>query len=287
MKPFYRNLCYFVAFVLFTLMFLAGVIFEIFQFNWISRVFENRNLNIYVGEKPEGNCGESLTQNCQYIYIDLGTNIGHQIRKLYEPHLYPGNPTESIFTKYFSNDTASRRNNVCAFGFEPNPLHTQRLNKLESAYRKLGIRLKIFTSTAASIVDSNSVKFYRDEGASTNNEWGASLTTDTLHQSSKKTAVDITSKDVVKWLKYELLSCHPRAKAPVIVMKIDIEGHDNLVLGSSIVRGAFCHIDCIYGESHVSPVVGQLASFLRNLGVCKTQYVDLDDESGNDNLPLP
>lgn len=32
---------------------------------------------------------ESVLDNCQYIYIDIGTNIGVQIRKLYELHLYP------------------------------------------------------------------------------------------------------------------------------------------------------------------------------------------------------
>lgn len=38
-----------------------------------------------------------LAAMCSMVYIDMGTNIGHQIRKLYEPELYPGNPTEALF----------------------------------------------------------------------------------------------------------------------------------------------------------------------------------------------
>ena len=36
----------------------------------------------------------------------MGTNTGHQIRKLFEPHLYPNASVLKIFKKYFKSDTS-------------------------------------------------------------------------------------------------------------------------------------------------------------------------------------
>ena len=39
--------------------------------------------------------------HCEHAYIDVGTNVGVQIRKLYEPHLYPGATVHSKFDRVF------------------------------------------------------------------------------------------------------------------------------------------------------------------------------------------
>ena len=36
---------------------------------------------------------------CLHVFIDLGTNRGTQIRKLYEPHLFPLAPILPLYTK--------------------------------------------------------------------------------------------------------------------------------------------------------------------------------------------
>ena len=65
-----------------------------------------------------------------------GTNIGHQIRKVYEPRLYPKNPTEAVFARYLG--PPENRTGVCSYGFEANSLHEDRLRALEAAYAALG-----------------------------------------------------------------------------------------------------------------------------------------------------
>ncbi|KAH3691129.1 hypothetical protein DPMN_194089 [Dreissena polymorpha] len=59
-----------------------------------------------------------VNQDCQFVYLDLGSNKGVQIRKLYEPSLYPGAAIIPFFDKLFGHITkSSRRGNVCSFGF--------------------------------------------------------------------------------------------------------------------------------------------------------------------------
>ena len=54
--------------------------------------------------------------NCEHAYLDVGTNIGVQIRKLYQPHLYPGAEIEPLFSVLYGE---APRCNVCAVGLEP------------------------------------------------------------------------------------------------------------------------------------------------------------------------
>lgn len=89
---------------------------------------------------------EDFIFNCDHIYFDIGTNVGVQIRKLYEPELYPDAGVLKIFDASFGKS----RQNVCAIGIEPNPRHTPRLEAIEAAYRKKGWRVVILTESAAS-----------------------------------------------------------------------------------------------------------------------------------------
>ena len=100
-----------------------------------------------------------VADGCRHIYIDMGTNVGHQINKLYQPHLYSGNPTEQIFQQYFG--TEADRERVCAFGFEANPVHDDQLQRLETHLVGLNKRVHIYTSQAVSTFDGN-VKFFQD-----------------------------------------------------------------------------------------------------------------------------
>lgn len=75
------------------------------------------------------------------MYLDVGTNLGVQIRKLYEPQLYPNAKVLALFDKYFP---IGIRNSVCTFGFEPNPLHRSKLAQLSKRYNAQGWNVRIF-----------------------------------------------------------------------------------------------------------------------------------------------
>ena len=87
---------------------------------------------------------------CEAAYLDVGTNIGVQIRKLYEPQLYPNATVLPLFDRLYG----AERCRVCVLGFEPNARHAPRLDGLQSYLtRSLGVRAHIFRA-AASDADS-------------------------------------------------------------------------------------------------------------------------------------
>ena len=68
-----------------------------------------------------------MLDGCRYVYLDVGSNIGIQIRKLFEPAKYPEASVHKIFDEYFGNLSHRNRAGVCAVGFEPNPNHAKYL----------------------------------------------------------------------------------------------------------------------------------------------------------------
>jgi FkbM family methyltransferase len=213
--------------------------------------------------------------SCDRVYVDMGTNIGHQIRKLYEPHLYPGNPTEIHFLNAFGAD----RRDVCAYGFEANPTHTERLQTLQRSYRAKKWNVTIHTETAVSDRYGTS-KFYFDHGAAENNEWGAGLTSKYVRDKKRIESTRVRTVDIVDWLRANIHN------SSVVVLKSDIEGLDEYTLTRMLHSGTLCWIDTVYGEHMKKKWIENTISAL-HARKCKTKLFYLDDESGDDSLPLP
>ena len=125
------------------------------------------------------------TSGCTSAYIDVGSNIGVQMRKLYEPWKYAGKdpnmkelaakfglleePTAEesaagvVKGQAFWNSTSpvlpifddlfgkAPRCHVCAIGIEPNPKHTTRLVQLENELRTVGAPVLWLNETAAGV----------------------------------------------------------------------------------------------------------------------------------------
>lgn len=93
-------------------------------------------------------------QSCSSIYLDVGSNKGVQIRKLFEPELYPDAEVLPVFDKAFGVPTErckpTAESGICVLGLEPNPLHRERLKKLEAAYQKYGWRVHFYFMAASS-----------------------------------------------------------------------------------------------------------------------------------------
>lgn len=115
---------------------------------------------------------------CEHLYFDFGTNIGIQLRKLYEPKYFPNAPILPYFDKVFGckTDNATRlRSTVCSIGFEPDHHHLDRLLKLQESYQNAGYPMVIFTGAAVWTTDGN-ITFYDDNHSeSKHNRWGSSL----------------------------------------------------------------------------------------------------------------
>lgn len=68
-------------------------------------------------------------------------------------------------------------------------------------------------------------------------------------------------------------------RPPTVVMKLDIEGTDELVLAGLLATGALCHVDFVYTEWHISQEsLDYLQKFLTEAG-CASKLEVVDDET--------
>ena len=68
-----------------------------------------------------------FSDGCYHVYLDVGSNVGVQVRKLFQPDLYPGSGISRIFREFFGGVRERDAGKICAIGFEPNPGHENRL----------------------------------------------------------------------------------------------------------------------------------------------------------------
>ena len=248
---------------------------------------------------------------CQHVYLDIGTNIGVQIRKLYQPEGYPNAPILPFFNKSFGD--VRTRHKVCSVGFEASRVHTDRLIKLQQAYQDAGYPCVIFTNTAVGTYNGI-VEFFHDykktapvlDGRSI--EDGATA----VRHSDATTHDDAISLDLNAFLhqlvnKFEKVSSNQQppfargsSSSRSIVAKLDIEGSEFSVLPHLLVHGSLCLLDAIMIEWHwtmrkfliKNRALHDIEKMIDNLLLttnCKVKQVDLDDETyaKDNNVPLP
>lgn len=88
--------------------------------------------------------------SCKQIFLDLGSNIGVNVRKLYESEKYAGAKLLPELEKAFGPPAqrTAPDSGLCALGFEPNPQHQDRLDQIEKAYRNKGFKVHFYPYAA-------------------------------------------------------------------------------------------------------------------------------------------
>jgi FkbM family methyltransferase len=235
----------------------------------------------------------------QGIYLDVGTNVAVQIRKLYEPEKFPGAKVLPMFDKYFGQ--AEDRSRVCAVGFEPNSAHTAYLDTVNAHFSQKALPAHVFTGVAVSSRRGQAT-FARDPGsAKDKHEWSASLAT-WNQPSITVQLVDLQNfilDVVVPVVRYE----HEKTgRLPPVVMKMDIEGAEYTLFPAMVVSGALCRIDLIFAEWHrdsmrrvipgsVNLTKDEMIHAFESMRIthpsCKIVYTELDDESYVDGTSIP
>lgn len=95
----------------------------------------------------------NILDDCFHVYLGVGSNIGVQVRILFEQDKYPNAAINPIFNLKFGhiNERHNLEKNegkvICAVGFEPNGKHTEYIKSVENAYRKCGWRAHFMTET--------------------------------------------------------------------------------------------------------------------------------------------
>lgn len=217
--------------------------------------------------------------SCSEFYLDIGSNIGVQVRKLYEPEFYPGAPVLAVFDQYFGPPSTRKANKrLCAVGFEMNPHHTGRLKELQVAYNSCGYQTFFHTETAVAAYDGF-IDFWTDSD-DLNKEWGAS----TVHMWSHGGAVQVRAVNLGQFIQRHIIPY-----ANIIVTKLDIEGQEVNVLPSLLSSGTLCRMDVIMSEYHdgmmnaseridISIFKGSIEMTLKR-SLCRTRVIEMDDES--------
>ena len=181
---------------------------------------------------------------CTHFFLDVGTNIGVSIRKLFEPHRYPGAPFLAIFDQVFPQNR-NKLESLCAIGIEMNPAHTSRLSALMQHYSAVcGYKVHIFTETAAAAHDGD-IEFYTllPDQKEDDLELGASI-----YQwmgSAAAQPIRVRAMDLSKFVLNQIVP-----HASTILMKLDIEGSEATVVPHLLATGALCAMDRVLVEVH-------------------------------------
>lgn len=261
-----------------------------------------------------------LGDDCLFVYLDVGANLGVHTRFLFEPEKYPSaKVAQKIFQRTFGSNLDNR--DVCSFGFEPNPAHIARHQQLEESYSKMGWRYKFINAGVSD--DNGNLTFYH-QGDVRNEEWGFSL----AKRGKNAVGVTVPLVDFNHWLETHILGRRPPSQIygkytendggeGKVLMKMDIEGSEYMVLPSIIFSGVFCKtIDVAFGEMHPKFNVSRKAIDKDGQGVvnlkgvngakawydnlmikalksvhpkdCKARWIYADDESHrHDGEPMP
>ena len=214
-------------------------------------------------------------KRCKRFYLDIGSNIGVQVRKLFEPSRYPNAPVLPLFDEYFGTQR-NQDKGLCAIGVEMNPHHDARLLALQQHYQHTcGYAFHVMNGTAASTFDGETV-FWSDNQFQYN-EWGAS----TIRSDRSSEPVSVRAIDLATFILHEI-----KPIASTIVMKLDIEGSEYEVLPHLVAKGALCDVDLAFIEihktsSHKKDILHHALSLLKDgseIG-CKVKILTLDDET--------
>jgi len=209
---------------------------------------------------------------CRHLYLDVGTNIGLQLNRLYRPEILPDNDDgfASAFDAAFGK-APGRNCRVCAIGFEPNPRHAAHLEVLQATHNAAGVGVLVIKA-AATTVDSGSLTFFTqarraggslhvmggDEAATANpfaSNNGHGKPEQALLERVVVPTVDLAQ--IFHRARDALVRQNDGRERSMIVAKIDIETTEYSVVPHLIMQQAMCVPNVVLMEWHskmVSPV---------------------------------
>jgi hypothetical protein len=228
---------------------------------------------------------------CEHFVIDFGTNVGIQIRKVFEPELYleTKEPERSVLPYYdqYLGNSEQRRKSVCVFGFEPNPVHIARLEALETAYNKKVWRTHIFKAGVSYEDGWANVQSDNDPGS---NFYGSKASLKNANVKGERVRMIHASKFMETYVIPRMKKLQKEGRESKLVMKTDIEGEDNYVMQDMITHGSICFIDLVYAEHFSREYIDMINRMVQTFDEkCRRmRIIALDDETHYmSDFPLP
>jgi len=226
-------------------------------------------------------------QSCRKIYLDVGSNLGVQIRKLYTPEKYPNAPALKLFERHFGAPSERRQpgetSGLCALGMEPHPVLLPRLQKIAEAFRLKGWRVHFYPFAA--FTSEGKLQFELRDGVGQGT--ASSLNPVFTNYGKVKGVAEVRTIDLAAFI-------NSLPTGTVKLMKLDIEGSEFKVVPHLAAEGALCQatVEEAFIEIHPRPkesisketgwveVKRALAKARTSAGPCATTRLnDLDDET--------
>ena len=190
----------------------------------------------------------SWISKCTDVYLDIGSNVGVQVRKLFEPENYENirlkqqqkktlKKVLNLYTEAFGSPS-KRNGRICAFGFEPNPKHRNILRHLEMIYHAKGWKVHFFPFA---VTDKNTyLTLYSNERNKMDD--AASL----YERNGVKKKFTVKGISLAEFIEEHFK--HGQIK----LVKLDIEGSEYEVLTDLLYKNMLCQekIKAMYIEFH-------------------------------------
>jgi len=248
-----------------------------------------------------------LFSGCTKVFLDVGSNRGTHIRKLFEPQKYPGCPYRRVFDQAFgpaaNRSLPSSLTGICAFGFEANPRWAPTLGGIQQAYAQQGWRAHWFVPYAVSDSDRGNRIMWKNDPNGANSDWGFSTSSRKQVSSSSDDSVGKVSVPSLDFSEF-IDEMHKKAPAGYRLMKMDIEASEFDVLPRLAQKQLLCEpvLNTITIEWHDRAAFFKSDQALNRARAIKehvlsprvcesgrsTAFEEFDDESFlDDGKPLP
>jgi FkbM family methyltransferase len=233
-------------------------------------------------------------KQCSKVFLDLGSNSGVQLRKLYEG-LNPQSPLGTMFSFHFDggeNGVAKnasweevlfdRYRDVCVIAFEPDDGHHAGLRRLAETYRSKYPEIRLAVIFAPVWINTDVMTFFRKRLSKGSSFDGMVRGVDRRIGQKNVAVQQIRAFDLVQFAQSLPLAAR-------VLVKMDIEGAEHRVLQDLVSTAVLCHFDVVMIETHDHAMVGHRTALSnpeimgmilrRSPCTCKTQFLDLDDET--------
>lgn len=240
---------------------------------------------------------------CRFLYLDLGSNRGGNIRALFQEKLMKleGSPLPAFMAEVGDPETRSKPFNetgICAIAFEGNPEFREEHTTIETAFNAYGWKVQ-FMSPAVVLDREGSMTFY------TGHPGGKQTGSSVVHRGrgKHKTSHTVPAVDFPKLVQDYIVPARNKGTLEKVVMHMDVEAAEYLILPKMAEGQGLCQEsgiskivieyhefhpqECIYCDEKAVTALLKESAAKHSCTLTEFDDTDVDLYDTADNVPLP